>query len=135
MRVILADTFYWIAILNPRDQWHQLALNYGRKQPNIRLIVTDGIIDEVLNYFAEEGISLRSNALNLCVSIKCDRNMEIVPYTPELRQLGFELYEQRPDKGYSLTDCISMSVMRQMNITEVLTGDRHFQQEGFTILF
>jgi predicted nucleic acid-binding protein len=61
--------------------------------------------------------------------------MEIVPYTSELRQLGFELYEQRPDKGYSLTDCISMSVMRQMNINEVLTGDRHFQQEGFTILF
>jgi uncharacterized protein len=44
------------------------------------------------------------------------------------------LYEKRPDKGYSFTDCISMIVMRQMNITEVLTGDPHFQQEGFTIL-
>jgi predicted nucleic acid-binding protein len=70
MRVILSDTYYWIAILNPRDQWHQLALNYGRKHPNIHLVVTDGIIDEVLNYSAEEGIFLRSNALNLCVSMK-----------------------------------------------------------------
>ncbi len=135
MRIILADTFYWIALLHPRDQWHQIALNYSREQPNIRLVVTDGIIDEVLNYFAEEGAFLRTNALNLCVSMKRDRNLNIIPYTPELRKLGFKLYGQRPDKGYSFTDCISMSVMRQMNITEVLTGDRHFQQEGFTILF
>jgi uncharacterized protein len=135
MRVIFADTFYWIAILNPRDRWYQIALNYGRKQPNIRPVVTDGIIDEVLNYFAEEGTFLRTNALNLCLSMKCDRNIDIIAYTPELRNLGFALYGQRPDKGYSLTDCIFMTVMRQMNISEVLTGDNHFQQEGFTILF
>ncbi len=61
--------------------------------------------------------------------------MEIVPYTPELEQLGLELYEQPSDKGYSITDCISISIMRQLNIIEVLTGDRNFQQEGFTILF
>lgn len=135
MRVILADTFYWIALLNPKDQWHQEVLSYGRKYPSIRLVVTDGIIDEVLNYFAEEGAFSRSNALNLCLSMERDRNLDIVHYSPELRKLGFELYAQRPDKGYSFTDCISMSIMRQMNITEVLTGDRHFQQEGFTILF
>jgi len=45
------------------------------------------------------------------------------------------LYEQRPDKEYSLTDCISMQVMKAMGITEVLTHDRHFVQEGFIILF
>ncbi|BBC22908.1 type II toxin-antitoxin system VapC family toxin [Pseudanabaena sp. ABRG5-3] len=135
MRVILADTFYWIALLNPKDKWHLSALAYGRKQPNIRLIVTDGIVDEVLNYFAEEGTFLRNNALNLCQSMKLDRNIEIVAYTPELRRLGMDLYQNRPDKGYSMTDCISMVVMREMNITDVLTADRHFQQEGFTILF
>jgi uncharacterized protein len=135
MRVLFADTFYWIAMLNPKDKWHQAVLAYGRSQPSIHLVVTDGVIDEVLNYFAEEGYFLRTNALNLCQSMKRDRNIDIIPYTPELRQLGFTLYENRPDKGYSLTDCISMTVMRKMNILEVLTGDRHFQQEGFTILF
>ena len=47
---------------------------------------------------------------------------------------GFNLYEARPDKGYSLTDCISMSIMRERGIKDVLTHDAHFTQEGFHIL-
>ena len=45
------------------------------------------------------------------------------------------LYEARPDKGYSLTDCISMQTMRKEGISEALTDDRHFEQEGFRALF
>jgi predicted nucleic acid-binding protein len=48
---------------------------------------------------------------------------------------GFELYVARPDKGYSLTDCISMQTMRRDGLTDVLTNDRHFEQEGFRALF
>lgn len=47
---------------------------------------------------------------------------------------GLALYEARPDKSYSLTDCISMVTMRQHGISEVLTRDTHFMQEGFTPL-
>jgi predicted nucleic acid-binding protein len=43
-------------------------------------------------------------------------------------------YEQRPDKYYGLTDCISMNVMRRHGLTEVLTYDRHFEQEGVQLL-
>ena len=46
-----------------------------------------------------------------------------------------ELYANRLDKGYSLTDCVSMVVMKQMGIYEILTHDKHFAQEGLTILF
>jgi predicted nucleic acid-binding protein len=45
------------------------------------------------------------------------------------------LYAARPDKGYSLTDCISMQTMRKEGLTEALTNDRHFEQEGFRVLF
>ena len=45
------------------------------------------------------------------------------------------LYEARPDKEYSLTDCIAMQTMRREGLTEVLTNDHHFTQEGFSILF
>jgi predicted nucleic acid-binding protein len=44
---------------------------------------------------------------------------------------GLALYKARLDKEYSLTDCISMNVMWQDGITEVLTHDDHFVQEGF----
>jgi len=48
---------------------------------------------------------------------------------------GLELYEQRLDKGYSLTDCIAMVSMKQIGVNQILTHDHHFTQEGFTILF
>ena len=47
---------------------------------------------------------------------------------------GFELYRARPDKGYSMVDCISMQTMRHEGLTEALTNGRHFEQEGFRVL-
>jgi predicted nucleic acid-binding protein len=42
-----------------------------------------------------------------------------------------ELYKNRPDKGYSLVDCVSFVAMRRHGITDALTNDHHFEQEGF----
>lgn len=47
---------------------------------------------------------------------------------------GIGLYQARPDKQYSLVDCISMRWMRSLGIKDVLTNDRHFEQEGFNVL-
>jgi predicted nucleic acid-binding protein len=47
---------------------------------------------------------------------------------------GISLYEARPDKQYSLVDCISMTHMKSMGIKDVLTNDRHFSQEQFNKL-
>jgi uncharacterized protein len=58
-----------------------------------------------------------------------------MPRSRESFLAGIELYRSRPDKGYSLTDCISMITMRREGLTEALTNDRHFEQEGFRALF
>ncbi|MDY6803818.1 MAG: hypothetical protein SXA11_08435 [Cyanobacteriota bacterium] len=63
-----------------------------------------------------------------------DANVEVVYQSYDLFNAGLQLYEQRLDKGYSMVDCISMVVMRYRSLTEVLTHDQHFKQEGFTIL-
>ncbi|MGB3296085.1 MAG: nucleic acid-binding protein [Phormidesmis sp.] len=135
VKPVFADTFYWIALLNPRDDWHQAALHYAHQHSDVPLITTDGILDEVLNYASTRGTLMRQKALALHTRIVREQSMSIVVYTPELRRLGFSLYEQRADKAYSITDCISMVVMRQMNIQSVLTHDKHFTQEGFVIIF
>ena len=49
----------------------------------------------------------------------------------ELFTAGVELYCQRPDKDWSLTDCISFVVMKHGQITEALATDHHFEQAGF----
>jgi predicted nucleic acid-binding protein len=58
-------------------------------------------------------------------------DFEVVPASPELFQRGVELFRARPDKEWSLTDCISFIVMDEKELSEALTGDRHFEQAGF----
>jgi uncharacterized protein len=58
----------------------------------------------------------------------------VLPQTPETFESGVQLYRQRPDKGYSFVDCVSMVQMKRLAITRVITGDAHFAQEGFTLV-
>jgi len=60
--------------------------------------------------------------------------VRIIPPSADLFERGVELYRQRSDKDWSLTDCISFVVMADEKITEALTGDRHFEQAGFYAL-
>jgi uncharacterized protein len=88
-----------------------------------------------LNYFAAWGPQLRHKvAINVHDMIE-SQTVEIVPQTADSFRAGLDLYRTRLDKGYSLTDCISMQTMRQRGITDVFTNDRHFEQEGFRALF
>ena len=59
----------------------------------------------------------------------------MLPQTRVDFDAALALYEARPDKSYSLTDCRSMLAMKSQGVVEVLTNDRHFTQEGLTILF
>ncbi len=67
--------------------------------------------------------------------VLADENVRVIPQTRGTFVAGFALYQARPVKGYSLTDCISMQTMRREGLTDVLTNDRHFEQEGFRALF
>jgi predicted nucleic acid-binding protein len=135
MKAIFADTFYWIALLNSRDTWHLEVIKVSQEISNSPLVISDGIIDELFAYSSKRGDLLRLKVSELYKSFRKDPNIQIISYSPEIRQKAIDLYEQRPDKGYSLVDCISMVIMKEMRISEVLTNDKHFAQEGFTILF
>jgi predicted nucleic acid-binding protein len=135
MKAVFADTFYWIALLNPKDTWHSQVIEYSRVLENFPLVITDGIIDELFAHYSKSGELMRGKVAELYRNLFADSNIKIVAYSEELRRAGIELYRQRPDKGYSLTDCISMVVMKRLGISEVLTNDKHFAQEGFTIIF
>jgi predicted nucleic acid-binding protein len=135
MKIIFADSFYWIALLSPKDTWHSRVIEWSQSYPDVSLVITDGIIDEIFAHFSKQGDILRGKVIELYQNILDEPNIQLIAYNQELRQAGIELYKKRPDKGYSLTDCISMVIMKKLNISEVLTNDKYFSQEGFTILF
>jgi hypothetical protein len=80
MKLIFADTFYWIALLNSKDDWHQIALHYAHNNTTDSLITTDGIIDEVLNYAASRGSVIRQKSLLMCTQILREPNINIITY-------------------------------------------------------
>jgi len=44
------------------------------------------------------------------------------------------IYENRQDKEWSLTDCLSFLVMQERGVMDALTADHHFEQAGFRAL-
>jgi predicted nucleic acid-binding protein len=132
---IFADSFYWIALANPADQWHQMATNFSQTNTEAMLITTDEVLSEFLNYYSAAGEPKRAVVANMFEETMNHPRVLVLPQTRESLLRGFAFYKERADKGYSLTDCISMTTMHERNISEVLTHDHHFTQEGFTPLF
>lgn len=134
MNRVFADAQYWVALLNDQDQCHAAATSMSQRLRKATLFTSEEVLTEVLAYFSERGRYLRQLAASSVRGIYTRRMVQVVPQSHQSFLDGLTLYESRLDKGYSLTDCISMLAMRQEGITEILTHDAHFAQEGFTIL-
>jgi len=130
---VFADTFYWIALIHRKDASHKAVLDFSRAFA-ATLVTTDEVLTEVLA-FCSSDIDLRKDATRAVRRILTAGNVRVLPQSRESFLDGLDLYEARPDKGYSLADCISMRAMRREGMTDVLTNDRHFEQEGFRALF
>ncbi|WP_204103781.1 MULTISPECIES: PIN domain-containing protein [Spirulina sp. CCY15215] len=135
MRQVFADTFYWYALINPRDEWHQRVKDFNRTLINTHLVTTDEILTELLNFFSSYDAYMKNGVIRRVQDILNSDRVAVIAQTRSSFVNGLTLYQNRTDKGYSLTDCISMQTMKKLGITEILTHDRHFTQEGFTILF
>lgn len=134
MQRVFADTFYWVALIHRKDGSNKAALEWSREAASVQIVTTEEVLTEVLAFCSsDEG--LRADAARIVRSILSARTVRVLPQSHESFLNGLALYEARPDKGYSLTDCISMQAMRREGLGEVLTNDRHFEQEGFRALF
>jgi uncharacterized protein len=134
MRRIFADAVYWVAIAHRKDQWHARAVQVSQQIGSVTLVTTDEVLTEFLNHFSAYGVQMRTQVTDAVRDLLNDPTVVVVPQSRQTFLSGLALYEARPDKDYGLTDCISMATMRQEGITEVLTHDDHFTQEGFTKL-
>ncbi|MCY3021870.1 MAG: PIN domain-containing protein [Planctomycetota bacterium] len=128
MRSIFADSYYYLALLNPRDAAHApaMAATEGRSE---RLVTTAYVLLEVADAWAAP--LDRRRFLALADRLAADRSVTVVPTRAELFERGLALYRRRLDKAWPLTDCISFVVMGDLGIEEALTGDIHFKQAGF----
>lgn len=134
MERVFADTSYWIALLNPRDELHQRASTASRDFSSQQIVTSEMVLTEFLNSFSDYGPRLRQAAVKAVVSLRETPQILILPQTSKLFDKALKRYQDMTDKSWSLTDCASFLIMEEERLTGALTHDRHFAQAGFQVL-
>lgn len=134
MRRVFADTGYWVALLNPRDQLHRKARDLSSTMGLLYIFTSEMVLTEVLNDFSKRGNFFREVAIQLIESLYNHPNVTVIQQSSQQFKDGLLLYKQRPDKEWSLTDCVSFKIMEEYTIMEALAYDKHFEQAGFKAL-
>ena len=131
----MPDDEPWDCVAVAHDAFHAAVTSFSRGLASVRVVTTDEVLTEVLSHFAGLGPYWRAKVAALVHDVRSDPVIDVLPQTRADFDAALALYEARPDKEYSFTDCRSITALRALGIIEVLTNDHHFTQEGFTILF
>jgi uncharacterized protein len=132
MTTVFADSYYFLALVNVKDASHQKAVRFSQSNNN-PILTTSWVLTELADGLS--AVKHRPIFTKLFSDLRTDPDTTIIPPSDAFFYQGIDLYFARPDKDWSLTDCISFVVMKQYGVKEALTADRHFEQAGFIILF
>ncbi len=132
MKTVFADTGYWVAVLNPKEDWHARAIDASKLLGKARMITTEMVLDELLAALSK--VPVRASVILGVDAIRSNPNTEVVPQTSIQFSEAFDAYRRMPDKEWSLTDCASFALMRERGVSEALAHDHHFEQAGFIAL-
>jgi predicted nucleic acid-binding protein len=112
------------------DPVHERALQ--ESGPGRPIVTTEFIVLELGNACARA--EDHADFLPFVEGLRNSRRVTIIPVSSDLISRGLDLMAERSDKDWSLTDCISFSVMKEHHLTDALTEDRDFEQSGFSAL-
>ena len=130
MSPVFTDTSFYLALLRGDDPAHPRAMAEARlSRP---MVTTEFIVVELGNACARAAD--HADFLALVEGMRASPRCRIIPLDSRLLNRGLKRLVERPDKDWSLTDCISFVVMEDEGLGQALTGDRHFEQTGFAAL-
>ena len=128
---VFADTSYYLALLSPHDSAHSKAVELSREDA-FEVVTTGFVVIEVGNALARP--EDRRQFPGFLAALRSDSMTSIIDPSQDLLDAGIDFFTQRPDKSWSLTDCISFVVMHERGVHQALTADHHFEQAGFVAL-
>ena len=131
VKKLFVDTGAWLAVIDPRDQYHQPASAFYRQalQAHHHLITTNLVV-------AETYVNLRRSlsyaaAIGFLDTIEQSSRIECVWSSPDLEDQAREILRKYNDQDFSYVDAVSFALMREIKITEAFAFDRHFTTAGF----
>ncbi len=134
MKPFFIDTSGWCALYDKSDDNHNMALTFWSKTAvkTGTLYTSDYVMNETLTLF-----NVRINhtaAVEFGRIILASEVIKIIPVTSSRWENAWELFAKYNDKDFSFTDCTSFTIMNELDLKEVFTFDKHFQQIEFTNL-
>jgi len=134
VNAVFLDTSGLIAVVNADDQWHPAAKSVWQTLVDsaVPLLTTSLVLIEIGDGLSR--IQHRQLAIDLHDRLRTSSRVDVVQVTPDDEAGGWELFRNRNDKEWGLTDCVSMLVARHRDVREFFSCDHHFEQAGFRIL-
>jgi len=133
--MIFIDSSAWIALLDQRDGFHRRALAFQQELVggiHGRLVTTDYVLDEAVTYLRQRGpVHLVDDFRTILTS---SESVQVVWTTPDRFWAAWDALLGRPDKRWSLTDCLSFVTMQALGIRLAFGFDSDFRQAGFQLL-
>ena len=131
MNLVFADTQFFVGRINPLDQWHSQAESAWQDllKANTSFLTTSLVLIEMADGLSR--IRQRSLAIDLYDRLRSSQQVEIIQVVQATEEQAWDLFRERQDKDWGMTDCVSFVVMRDRDLQEAFTNDRHFEQAGF----
>ncbi|MGI8641779.1 MAG: type II toxin-antitoxin system VapC family toxin [Pyrinomonadaceae bacterium] len=131
MNKTFIDTSFSIAPVSEKDEDHARAIELSLFYEDFPMLTTNCILLEIGNSLTR---NFRQETVVAIDNFLLSEEIEVVSLNQNLFDKAFALYQTHKDKTWGLVDCVSFTVMRENNITNALTNDKHFQQAGFNAL-
>ena len=129
---LFLDTVFVQALVNRRDQFHEVAVKLlPRVQAAREVWVTEAILIEIGNALSAANRTAAVEFIRQCYNTP---NIFVLGVDSKLLNQAVDLYQSHADKKWGLTDCISFVVMENHQLFVAVTADRHFVQAGFQAL-
>jgi len=128
MRPYFVDTSGWYDLLFAGSPAHGQIKDL-LSDPSVRLITSTYILDELVSLVLSRRDHRTAAGVGSHIRAAAEVHVEHPDAAEERR--AWALFLERPDKRYTLTDCLSFVMMRRLGLTTALATDEHFRQEGF----
>ena len=132
---MFVDTSGWANVIDPGQPFNRLATALAARAVAVGNLVTTSLVLAELTGLLTSPLRIpKPTQLRLLADVRSDPMVEIVHVDETRQEAGWNLWASRPDKSWSLVDCVSFEVMRLRGLTDALTSDHHFEQAGFVRL-
>lgn len=128
MKHYFVDTSGWYDLLFSGSPAHRQIKELLR-DPSVRLVTSTYVLDELVSLVLSR--SDHRTAAQIGSHIRAAAEVHVEHPDAVEERCAWDLFLQRPDKRYTLTDCLSFVMMRRLGLPAALATDEHFRQEGF----